>query len=141
MGFFSSIIGWDKSMGATNAVLASHFIQQADKSTLKAIALEVESILQSVRPSQQRESLLSELNGKDRVVQMNFVALACDNLRISPPVRDNVWTRVKSPYIIGQQVDSASITNAIYLIAKQDGVKIEWPGNNTRFDFVRASKG
>jgi hypothetical protein len=80
MGFFGSLIGWDQTMGATNAVLAHHLLLQANSSQLRAIASEVGRIVLSVRPSQQVEALLVELNKSDRVVQMNFVALACDNL-------------------------------------------------------------
>ncbi len=135
MGFFSSLLGWDQSMGAVNAVLASHFIEKADRLDRKRVAREVFNIITSVRGGQPLEAILNEISRESYVVQMNFIALACDNLGIDPPVRNNVWTRVANPYRIGTQVDATRIAAAIDAIAIDDGVEISWPGDDTRIDF------
>jgi hypothetical protein len=140
MGFFGSLIGWDQAMGATNAVLANHLLMQANSAQLRAIASEVGRIVLSVRPSQQVEALLGELNKSDRVAQMNFVALACDNLGIEPTIRNNVWTRVKNPYLIGTQVDVSRINAALEAVEKQDKIRISWPGIEVKVNFLKMLK-
>lgn len=137
MGFFGLFLGWDQSMGAVNAVLGSHLIEKTDAGTRKKISKEVADIVMRVRQRQQLEAILDEITTKNRVVQMNFVALACDNLGIDPPVRNNVWTRVKNPYLIGSQVDATRISLAVQAIEKQDGVRVVWPGNDVRVDFKK----
>lgn len=141
MGFFGSLLGWDQSMGAVNAVLGSYLIEKTDASTRKRIAKEVADIVMRVRHGQQLETILDEITTKNRAVQMNFVALACDNLGIDPPVRNNVWTRVKNPYLIGSQVDATHISLAVRAIEKQDGVRVVWPGNDVRADFRAMYEG
>lgn len=136
MGFFGSLIGWDQSMGAMNAVLGSYLIEKSDRAERKKIAQEIINILSSVRRRQSPEVLLEELSRESRVVQMNFIALACDNLGINPPVPNNVWTRVKNPYQIGQSVDADRISLAIEAIEKQDGIRVTWPGNAS-IDFTK----
>jgi hypothetical protein len=137
MGFFGSLFGFDQSMGAVNTVLASHLIEKANRSDRKRIASEVFNIITSVRRGQPLDTILTEISKETRVVQMNFIALACDNLGIAPPVRNNVWTRVENPYRIGNQVDAQHISIAVDVIAKQDGVRIAWPGNDSRIDFKK----
>jgi len=136
MGFFGSLIGWDQSMGALNAVLASYLIQSADNDDRLKIAREVARVIMRERPRQTAESVLHELSKETRVIQMNFIAIACDNLGIPPPVRNNVWTRVKNPYLIGTKVNDMRISAAIDAI-ESDGVLIVWPGNNDRVRFYR----
>lgn len=134
MGFFGSLIGWDQSMGAVNAVLASYLIEKADRADRIKIAKEVARIIMSVRPRQTPESLMQELSNDSRVIQMNFIALACDNLGIPPPVPNNVWTRIKNPYQLGKQIDELRISSAVDAI-KRDGVSVVWPGNNVSINF------
>lgn len=136
MGFFGTLIGWDQSNGAVNAVLASYLIEKADRADRIKVAKEVVNIIASV----QRRSLdliLQNISTQSRVVQMNFIALACDNLYIEPPVRNNVWSRVDNPYRVGSDVDEHRISAAVYAIEKQDGVRITWPGDSVRIDFKK----
>lgn len=136
MGFFGSLVGWDQSNGAVNAVLASYLIEKTDSSTRKRIAQEVVNIIGSV----QRRSpnlILQDISKQSRVVQMNFIALACDNLYIEPPVRNNVWSRVENPYRVGNDIDENRISAAVHAIQNQDGVCITWPGNAAKLDFER----
>lgn len=136
MGFFGSLIGWDQSNGAVNAVLASYLIEKADCSTRIKIAKEVANIIASVQ-RQSVDLILQDIGKQSRVVQMNFIALACDNLNIDPPVRNNVWSRVGNPYRVGGDIDENRISAAVYAIEKQDGVRITWPGNAARIDFEK----
>jgi len=114
----------------------SYLIEKADDSTKKKIAREVVNIILSVR-RYPIDLLLQDISEKSRVVQMNFIALACDNLHIEPPVRNNVWSRVENPYRVGNDVDENRIAAAVCAIEKQDGVRITWPGNDVRVDFKK----
>ena len=49
MGFFGSLFGWDKSMGAVNAVLGSRFSDVASSPEKKRVAAEIVKIVQSVQ--------------------------------------------------------------------------------------------
>lgn len=122
-------------MGAINAVLASHLIENTDDTIRKKIAHEVARIITKVRSRQTPESLMQELSKDTRVIQTNFIAIACDNLGIPTPVSNNVWTRVKNPYQLGTQIDEMRISAAVDVIKKQDGVTVVWPGNSAKIDF------
>ena len=84
MGFFGSLLGWDQSMGAVNALMASYLIEQADANTRKAIAREVVNIIQGVQRGASFDTVLKDISQQSRIVQMNFIALACDNIGIAP---------------------------------------------------------
>ena len=94
-------------------------------------------IIASIRRGQPFDKILTEISNESRIVQMNFVALACDNLGIAPPVRGNVWTRITNPYQLDGQVNRTHILSAIDVVAKQDGVRLSWPGDNVKTDFLQ----
>jgi hypothetical protein len=136
MGFFGSLIGFDQSMGGLNAVMGSYLIEKANSSERIKIAKEVLNILTRGRPLN-TDLILADISKQSRIVQTNFIALACDNLYIEPPFSGNFWTRVENPYRIGEQVSKDHIEVAIELIAKQGGGVISWPGNNDLIDFKK----
>ena len=135
MGFFISLFGWDQSMGALNAVLASHLIENGSLATNKLIAIQVIEIVRSVNTNMSDEKVIADLNKANRVVQMNFIAIACDNLGIPPKVPNNVWTRIQNPYLVGQQVDESAIEASIDAIFKQDKCRVIWPGIQKQINF------
>lgn len=135
MGFFGSLLGWDQTLGAVNAVLASHLIEKSSADERKEIAREIVRIVSSVQSGLTADQILMNLSAESRVVQTNFIALACDNLGIAPPVRNNVWTRVENPYRTASQIDATRIDAALSAVAKQDGVRLTWPGSDRRINF------
>lgn len=136
MGFFSSITGWDKSMAALNAVMGNHVMENYDHSTKIMITDEIAKIISIARYGKlSKESILSELNKESRVVQMNFVALACDNLHIEPPFKNSYWERIKNPYATSAHVNEASIDGAIKAFRKEGNDGVTWPGISASFDF------
>lgn len=137
MGFFTSLFGWDQNLGAVNAVLASHLFDKVNDDLKRKITREVFDINRAVCQGANPAELLDRISNSDRVAQMNFVALACDNLLIPPPVKNNVWSRIKNPYWISNLIDDNRIDAAIYSISRQDGITISWPGRNTKIDFKR----
>jgi hypothetical protein len=137
MGLISSMFGWDKAMGANNAVLASHLLDNVSENIKEEIVDQIILIIKSVNPRMTDEQALLDLNNAPRVAQLNFVAIACDNLGISPLIKKNVWTRIKNPYHVANQVDIDRINSAIAAVLVQDRVQINWPGNNVKINFSR----
>lgn len=135
MGFFGSLTGWDQSNAAVNALLGVHYLKNADPSARCAVVDQIVKIIQSVQPRLTREQILTDFSKRGIVGQMGFVALACDYLGIPPPIRGNVWTVFKNPYLTGEQVTESHIQAAQYALLKQDGVRVEWPGCDKSIDF------
>lgn len=139
MGFFGSLIGYDQSMGALNAVLANNLIEKASASDKINIAVEVVNVISMGRPLK-LDLILNDISKQNRVVQMNFIALACDNLYILPTTSNTSWTRIQNPYRIGEQVDSNHISAALNVIEKKYGLDVSWPGNSVVIDFKKMYK-
>ena len=135
MGFLGSLTGWDQSNAAVNALLGIHYLKNADPSERRTVVDQIVKIIQSVQPRLTREQILTDFSKRGIVSQMGFVALACDYLGFPPPIRGNVWTVFKNPYLIGEQVTESHIQAEQHALLKQDGVKVEWPGCNTCLDF------
>lgn len=135
MGLFGSMFGWDQSMGAMNAVMASYLFEHADDNTRKLITNTIVSILGSTNRSKSLNETLDDLGKQPRVVQMNFIALACDILGIDPPCGDFVWARLKNPYETAHTVKDRHIDVAVELVKKTTSVHAPWPGNDARIDF------
>ena len=142
MGILGSLFGWDQSMGAMNAVLASYLIEKANRAERQRIAKEVANIISSVQRKlfvngHAPDGTLEAISKESRVIQMNFIALACDNLGIAPPVPNRTWARLKNPYQMEYQVDAERISAAVGVIGKTDKVVIVWPGNDAKVDFKK----
>lgn len=136
MGLLGILTGWDKTMAAINAVMANHVLENANGQTRQLIAQQVLEIITSVQTWADKSSLLKELNNDNRVVQLNFVALACDNLGIQEPFKKSAWTRVKNPYSSSAGVDDMAIRSAIDAIRYDDkSTAISWPGIESSIDF------
>lgn len=135
MGFFGSLTGWDQSNASINALLGVHYLKNASPAERRAVVDQIVKIIQSVQPRLTREQILTDFSRRGIVGQMGFVALACDYLGIPPPIRGNVWTVFKNPYLTGEQVTESHIQAAQYALLKQDGVRVEWPGCDKSIDF------
>ena len=94
-------------------------------------------IISNVQQRKTLEQILQDVTEENRSVQMNFVALACDNLGIEPPYPGNVWTRFDNPYLVGNKVDQMRVSAALGAIKKESGGRAKWPGNGVRVDFSR----
>lgn len=140
MGFFGSLTGWDQSNASINALLGVHYLKNASPAERRAVVDQIVKIIQSVQPRLTREQVLTDFSKRRIVSQMGFVALACDYLGIPPPIRGNVWTVFKNPYLIGEQVTENHIQAGQYALLKQDGVKVDWPGCDTCIDFCMTAE-
>jgi hypothetical protein len=136
VSLFGALTGWDKTIAAVNAVMGNYLMENSDVPTKIMITNEITNIISIVRYGKvSKETILSELSKDSRVIQMNFVALACDNLGIPPPFKNTCWERIKNPYAVGSQVEEIRIESAISSIQRDDPRKISWPGISTPFDF------
>lgn len=137
MGFFGSLTGWDQSNAAVNALLGAHYLKNASASEKRVVVDQIVKIISLVQSRLTREQVLTDLSEQKLVVQMNFVALACDSLGIPPPISGNVWTVFKNPYLEGAKVTESHIEAARFAIQKQDGVWVDWPGVDARVSFMK----
>lgn len=137
MGFIGLITGFDQDKAATNAVLASHLLPGLDKQQKKNIAtLIAEQILNS-RYRGTADDVLRELNNNCRVTQMNFIAMACNDLGVKPPIDDGVgWRHVSNPYSVGGHTKERDISAVVRWFARKNGVSINWPGDDVKVDFL-----
>ncbi len=127
MGLLGSLFGWDQSMAALNAVLAYQFITKCNQEQKALVTREVITIISSVQRNRSEQEIINQFNQELLLVQMNFVALACDNLGFSPLIPNNVWTRVKNPYVLASKISPLHIDSALEAIRKQDGYSLTWP--------------
>lgn len=134
MGLFGSLTGFDPAMGATNALLASHLLDISNVATRQEIAREALRFISQFRRGVPVDEVLDQLSEMSRVTQMNFVALACDNLGIAPQQSGYVWWRAKNPHVVGRQVTECNLSVAVSMLEK-DGHRVSWPGDEARIDF------
>ena len=127
-------------MEAINAVMAYHYLERSDVDARKKVAREVARIIQSVNRHREEKEILEGISENALIVQMNFVALACDNMGIAPPLRNCVWSRVSNPYLSNIKVKDFQITAAVAVIQQDDGIVVHWPGNEARINFVKMNQ-
>ncbi len=132
MGLISLLTGWDQNKAATNAVLASHLLARLDRQQKQNIATLIADHLKSSRDT--AEDVLRALNNNCRVTQMNFIALACNDLGIEPPI--SCWLPIRNPYLVGGYTKETDISFAVRLFARKNGVSINWPGDDVKVDFL-----
>ena len=120
-------------MAVVNAVLANQFITSCDQKQNALVSSQIITIISSVQRKKSQQEVIRKLNTEPLLVQMNFVAIACDNLGIQPIVPSNVWTRINNPYSLISKVTNYHIEAALEPIKKQDGYSLTWPktGNIT----------
>ena len=138
MGILGSIIGLDQQKQAQNAVLASHLLETVSIEAKMQIAMGLMHVLTqgSRNPLADVRKEFTELSTCSRVIQMNFVALACGSQNILPAVKGAWWELIRNPYIADNRTTLGYIPIVINTIAKRDGVRVSWPGNDCRENFA-----
>jgi hypothetical protein len=134
MGIFGSLFNSSNTMAAINAVMANHVLEHTSQTQRKHIASEVVKIISSVQ-KRDRLRIIEDLNDRDRVTQLNFVALACDNLGINAPFKKCDWTRIKNPFATARDMPEIMIDSAIVAIKRDDQTTITWPGVSKSINF------
>jgi len=142
MGLIGRLTGFDQHQEALNAVIASHLVESASRDLKRTIADRIIQIVQQVRGSGtgNPDTILFDLSKKPRVVQMNFVALACNSLGIAPNIPRAEFWPINNPYRADNDWSNSWLKDATGIIAKRYGVEPAWPGNDARVDFGEWSK-
>ena len=137
MGIFGRLTGWDQQKDAHNAVLASYLSETASRELRIEIAKRIVLIQQQMRPTMagDPQSILADLSNRSRIVQMNFVALACNSLGIPPGLGGLQFQTVENPYRAEDESSLNRINVAIDDLSRRCGRRLSWPGNQERVDF------
>lgn len=131
MGLIGLFTGLDQWQAAKNAVLASHLLPRLDRQQKEIIAALIADHLRGTA-----EDVLRELNNNCRVTQMNFIALACSDLGIEPPIPNSSWQPIRNPYSVGGYTKERDISLQVRWFALKNGVSINWPGDDVKVDFL-----
>jgi hypothetical protein len=138
MGFLGRMTGWGRQKDAHNAVLADHLAKTASAELKKAIAERLVVIQQQAvgGGSGSPEMLLRGLSYRPRIVQMNFIALACNSMGIPPGLPGQSFVAVENPYLADNDSSLARIGVALDDLSRRSGQHLNWPGNDERIDFL-----
>jgi hypothetical protein len=147
MGFLGRITGWDQQKDAHNAVLASHLAETASPELRREIVKRLVLIQQQVRGGgADPHAIVADLSQQSRIVQMNFIALACNSMGIPPGPSGLHFQSVENPYRSENESSLNRIGVALDDLSRRSGRQLSWPGNHVRVDFLtwggfRASAG
>jgi hypothetical protein len=137
MGLLGRMTGWDQQKDAHNAVLANHLVETANDDLKRLIADRLVSIQERALKhiSGDRDAILYALSNECRIVQMNFVAMACNTLNISPNLPGMSFTLITNPYLSEDKSSINRIEISMEDISARCRQKLSWPGNNVKVDF------
>ncbi|HET6407408.1 MAG TPA: hypothetical protein VFG14_05970 [Chthoniobacteraceae bacterium] len=139
MGFLGRVTGWEQQKDAHNAVLANHLARTAGPDLRREIVKRLILLQQQVRGrgAGDPHAILTELNAQTRIVQMNFIALACNSLGIPPALSRLGFEAVENPYRSENESSLARIDVAMRDLSRRSGERLNWPGNQVRIDFYK----
>ncbi|TPG39016.1 hypothetical protein EAH79_14825 [Sphingomonas koreensis] len=138
MGLLGRMTGWNQTQDAHNAVLANYLAETASREMKSEIANRLILIQQQARREGVTDprSILADLSGQPRIVQMNFIALACNGLGIPPGLRGLSFANVDNPYLADDQSSLNRIDVAMIDLSRRSGKALSWPGNNVKINFL-----
>lgn len=138
MGFLGRITGWSQQKDAHNAVLASHLADTASQELRQEIVKRLILIQQQMRAGGTGDphAILEDLSRRPRIVQMNFIALACNSLGIPCGLSGLQFESVENPYRADNDSSLSRIGVALDDLSRRSGRQLHWPGNHVRVDFL-----
>jgi hypothetical protein len=138
MGLFGKLIGWDQQKDAHNAVLANYVAETASPQLKKEIVERLIIIQQRVTGGGRGDphAILADLCDRPRIVQMNFIALACNNLGIPSGLNGLSFMDVQNPYHAQNDSSLNRIVVSLKDLSRRSGRNLNWPGNDVRIDFL-----
>lgn len=137
MGFFGRVTGWDHQKAAHNAVLANHLAETASPELRREIVARLVIIQQQVGAGiGDAPAIVAQLSCLPRIVQMNFIALACNSLGIPSGVPGQSFAAVDNPYRADDDSSLQRIGVALDDLSRRSGRRLSWPGNAERIDFL-----
>ena len=138
MGILSWLFGWDAFKAANNALLAHHLLENLDSesvSMLKRRAVEISMRTRYKQGPEIEKSVIEMLNRSNRVHQMTMIALAAEELGYAPLVKHEFWNFSKRPLVAAGQVSDDRMEGLCVITKRNNGVDIQWPGNESRIHF------
>lgn len=138
MGLLGRMVGWDQQKEAHNAVLANHLVENASMELRKKIVQQLVFIQHNVtgRRVEDANLIIAELSQQTRIVQMNFIALACNSLGVSPALKGLYFESIQNPYRSDNESSLARIDTALDDLSRRSRRQLHWPGNSARIDFL-----
>lgn len=138
MGFLGRITGWDQQKDAHNAVLASYLAETASPELRREIVKRLVLIQQQVRAAGagDPDAIVANLSSLPRVVQMNFIALACNSMGIPSGLDGLHFEGVENPYRSDNDNSLSRIGVALDGLSRRSGRQLHWPGNHVKIDFL-----
>lgn len=136
MGLIGLLTGWDQNKAAINSVLATHAASKLDLQQKRDVARLIAKHILDSRNRGTAEAVLQELNNECRVIQMNFIALACNELGIAPKLSSTSWLPIRNPYSVGTHTKEEDISASVKWFESRTGVRINWPGDEVKEDFL-----
>ena len=100
MGFFATLFKGTKGFSAaTNALLAEHMLSEMDEDAKREIRDQIAYIFRAGGfPNITDELIERRFNSASRFVQLNFIALALNDLGIEPSFKGEFWHEVRNPF-------------------------------------------
>lgn len=108
MGLLSKLFGIPSFGGATNSLLVELVLPSLtpqQKEQLKTQLVEV--FRRGGFPRTPPEVALRDINRSTRITQLNFLALAMNELGYQPPLKNEFWHEIRNPFDAGLADDSA----------------------------------
>lgn len=138
MGLIGRLTGWDQFGAQQNAVLASHLLDTITPDLKQKIAAHIVNRLFEIYHRRRTvEELLEDLNNEPRGLQMQFVALACIDLGISPNIKNHAFTYIANPYQARDWASDKEVGYTVQSTQKVSGIAVNWPGNDVKVDFTK----
>lgn len=102
MGFFGNMLSGGAGIaGANNAHLAELAIQKLSQADKKRLAMRIVDItIASGFQNMTNDQVFGMFNSKERISQLNLIALACAELGIQPPAAGESWMSVRNPFLL-----------------------------------------
>lgn len=99
MGLFRKLLGIPSFSGATNALLVEMVLPTLTDEQRRQIKNKLVSIYRNGgSPRASEESALSSISSSGRIVLLNFIALALNELGYLPPLKNEDWSVVRNPF-------------------------------------------
>ncbi len=137
MGFLGRVTGWDQQRAAHNAVLANQLAETASPELRRKIVTQLVIIQQQVRAvAGDPHAIVADLSQRPRIVQMNFIALACNSIGVPPGLHGLTFAAVDNPYHADDESSVSRIGVALDDLSRRSGRRLTWPGNDARIDFL-----
>lgn len=99
MGLFRKLLGMPSFGGATNALLVEIMLPAFTGNQKREIKNKLVSIYRNGGSSRaSEEAALSSISSSGRIVLLNFIALALNELGYLPPLKNEYWSVVRNPF-------------------------------------------